>query len=75
MTIKIEFAPGCFDHFDGSQEELDQLIAEIQAMADSGQLAQQATPLTEESYAEMTEDERLMLETALGNPWTRNLLQ
>ena len=24
--LKIEFAPGCFDHFEGSQEELDDLI-------------------------------------------------
>lgn len=27
--LKIEFAPGCFDHFEGSQEELDDLIKEI----------------------------------------------
>lgn len=40
--LKIEFAPGCFDHFDGSQEELDSLIAEIQRMADSGELEKQA---------------------------------
>jgi hypothetical protein len=30
--IKIQFAPGCFDNFEGSQEELDGLIAEIQQM-------------------------------------------
>lgn len=36
--IKIEFAPGCFDSFEGSQEELDGLIAEIQRMAESGEL-------------------------------------
>ena len=36
--IKIVFAPGCFDSFEGSQEELDKLIAEIQRMADSGEL-------------------------------------
>lgn len=28
--LKITFAPGCFDHFDGTQEELDALIKEIQ---------------------------------------------
>jgi hypothetical protein len=27
--LKIEFAPGCFDHFEGSQEELDELIKSI----------------------------------------------
>jgi hypothetical protein len=30
--VKVEFAPGCFDNFEGSQEELDQLTAEIQNM-------------------------------------------
>jgi hypothetical protein len=28
--IEVIFAPGCFDHFEGTQEELDELIAEIQ---------------------------------------------
>jgi DNA phosphorothioation-dependent restriction protein DptG len=27
--ITVEFAPGCFDNFEGTQEELDQLVAEI----------------------------------------------
>jgi hypothetical protein len=43
--IKLEFAPGCFDNFDGTQEELDEFIAEIQRMADSGELQQQAVPI------------------------------
>ena len=30
--LKIEFAPGCFDNFEGTQEELDELVAEIQEM-------------------------------------------
>jgi hypothetical protein len=30
--LKIEFAPGAFDHFEGTQEELDALIAEVQSM-------------------------------------------
>ena len=28
-SLKIEFAPGCFDQFDGTQEELDALMKEI----------------------------------------------
>ena len=36
--IKIEFAPGCFDNFDGTQEELDDLVKHIQTMAESGEL-------------------------------------
>ena len=27
---KIEFAPGCFDDFEGTQEELETLMSEIQ---------------------------------------------
>lgn len=30
--LKIEIAPGAFDSFDGTQEELDTLMAEIQTM-------------------------------------------
>ena len=37
-TLKIEFAPGCFDDFEGSQEELDELIAEITKMVHSGEI-------------------------------------
>jgi len=29
---KIEFAPGCFDNFEGTQEDLDELIKEITGM-------------------------------------------
>lgn len=28
--MKLVFAPGCFDHFEGTQEELDALINEIE---------------------------------------------
>jgi hypothetical protein len=30
--LKIEIMPGAFDTFDGTQEELDQLMTEIQTM-------------------------------------------
>ena len=30
--LKIEFAPGCFNQFEGTQEELDEMVAEIQKM-------------------------------------------
>jgi len=30
--MKIVFEPGCFDDFEGTQEELDELVAEIQSM-------------------------------------------
>jgi hypothetical protein len=41
-ATKIEFAPGCFDHFDGTQEELDELVSEIQRMFESGELEENA---------------------------------
>ena len=43
--MKIEFAPGCFDQFDGTQEELDELMATIQNMFDSGEAQAMAVPL------------------------------
>ena len=43
--IKIEFAPGAFDSFQGTQEELDQLIAEIQEMANTGELFEKSQQL------------------------------
>jgi hypothetical protein len=30
--VEIKFAPGCFDHFEGTQEELDELMKEITEM-------------------------------------------
>jgi predicted Zn-dependent peptidase len=41
--MKIEFAPGAFDNFDGTQEELNELLAEIQRLADSGELLERST--------------------------------
>lgn len=40
--LKIVFAEGCFDNFNGSQEELNELIANIQEWADSGELLENA---------------------------------
>jgi hypothetical protein len=31
--LKVEFAPGCFDTFDGTQEELDELVKTLQNMS------------------------------------------
>lgn len=36
--IKIEFAPGCFDSFEGTQEELDAFIAEITNLIQTGEI-------------------------------------
>lgn len=54
--LKLSFAPGCFDNFDGTQEELDELIAQIQAMVKDGSILEKATlvdidDLSDEEYA------------------------
>jgi hypothetical protein len=43
--LKIVFAPGCFDTFEGTQEELDELIAEIQKGFESGEFLTKSEPL------------------------------
>jgi hypothetical protein len=50
MTKKIEivFAEGCFDGFDGTQEELDEMIAHIRELVDTGKLEEEAVLLTDE---------------------------
>lgn len=46
--IEIEFAEGCFDEFDGTQEELDEIIAYIRELVDTGKLEEEAILLTDE---------------------------
>lgn len=43
--IKVVFAPGCFDDFEGTQEELDNLMNEIQRLAESGELFEKSNPI------------------------------
>lgn len=43
--LKIEFAPGCFDSFEGTQEELDEFIAEITRMFQTGEALEKARPI------------------------------
>jgi hypothetical protein len=42
---EVVFAPGCFDNFEGSQEELNEFIAEIQRLVNSGELFENAVEL------------------------------
>lgn len=51
--MKIEFAPGCFDHFEGTQEELDELMATITQMIDDGSLFENSRPLSEEDLDDL----------------------
>ena len=51
--MKIEFAPGCFDQFEGTQEELDELMATITQMIDDGSLFENSKPLSEEDLDDL----------------------
>lgn len=62
-NIKIEFAPGCFDSFDGTQEELDGLMADIQRMIETGEIFEKSRPV---DIDEMSEEEARALARALG---------
>lgn len=53
---KVIFAPGCFDNFDGTQEELDSMMAEILRMAESGELLERGRRLEEEDWDELPAD-------------------
>lgn len=64
IPLEVTFAPGCFDQFDGTQEELDELVAEIQTMFANmtpEELAAQSIPLDETS---LTEEEWEILDAA-----------
>jgi hypothetical protein len=50
--LKIEFAPGAFDDFEGTQEELDELVSEIQRMFASGEFLENTQQLDLETLAE-----------------------
>lgn len=52
---EVVFAPGCFDSFDGTQEELDELMVEIQRMFQTGEYKEHMIPLDELSDDEIQE--------------------
>jgi hypothetical protein len=61
--MKIEFAPGAFDTFDGTQEELDALVAELERMAESGEL--EANSVALEDWDDLDEEDRDIIVHAL----------
>ena len=58
MSIKLPdgkelvFVPGCFDDFEGTQEELDQMIQEITDLFTSGEALEKAQPISAEDLLE-----------------------
>lgn len=62
--LKVEFAPGAFDQFDGTQEELDELIAEVQKMFEgksAEEIEAMSRPLTDEDFDDLPDDVKTQL--------------
>lgn len=51
--MKIEFGEGCFDGFDGTQEELDELITRFKQLVEEDMLEEFSSPITEEELEEL----------------------
>ena len=77
--MKVTFAPGCFDHFEGTQEELDGLLAEIKnvfANMTPEELEAQSRPVDIDALLEdesISDGELEQLLGALVERDTRNL--
>lgn len=63
--FEVVFFPGCFDDFDGTQEELDQLIAEITAMVQSGKVAEMLEEISVEELEDLSPELEEFLKAAL----------
>jgi hypothetical protein len=63
--LRVVFDPDCFDNFNGTQEELDEFVAQIQAMAESGLLFENSVELTDEDIEELDEETRQQIIQAL----------
>lgn len=76
--INITFAPGAFDSFDGTQEELDQMISEIQKMFEDETFLENSQPIDIDELlnSDNPDDQMLamkLLESLKENPVDRNL--
>lgn len=78
--LKVVFAPGAFDTFDGTQEELDKMIAEVQSMFE-GKTREEIEAMSRPvNIEELAEDETIsdeqfehLVNTLLNNGVPRNL--
>ena len=53
--LKVEFAPGCFDDFDGTEEELQELVAWVRQIAADGSILEMSELLSDEEADEIWE--------------------
>lgn len=74
--MTLEFAPGCFDNFEGTQEELDALMAEIQRMFESGEMEANAVAVDIEDLIENDPEYAEAIMRSLSNdPTDKRTLQ
>lgn len=62
--LKIEFAPGAFDQFEGTQEELDQLMGDIMEMfkgKTAEELQEMSAPLFDDDFEDLPEDVQIQI--------------
>lgn len=65
--VKIVFDPAFFETFDGTQEELDELLAEIHSMV-NGKTAEEIMAMSQPvDWDEMDEDEAERLQQVINN--------
>ena len=50
--LKLVFVPGCFDNFEGTQEELDKLVEEIQTRFENGSLFNESDTIELDTLSE-----------------------
>ena len=54
--LDVVFAEGCFDDFDGSPQELADLLADIHSMAENGTIMDDAVPLNDYQIEELNQE-------------------
>jgi hypothetical protein len=62
---EIVFAPGCFDDFEGTQQELDEMIADLRKMVEDGTIMENSSPV------EISDDEFIDMMNAKLEPKIR----
>lgn len=67
--MQIQFAPGCFDSFEGTQEELDEMVAEIKNI-----FANMSPDDLQAQSREISVDE-LMADESISDDQFENILQ
>ena len=65
---KIIFEPGCFDNFTGTQEELDELIAEINRLVETGEFFKNSIPIDLDMEMSTDSNEPVNIESVLKKP-------